>query len=68
MSPRVQQGHDHEHSLHHDPDFKGPRRNRSCTDIICLLFFIIAMVAWVIVGRYGEIFNFHYCTLKVNAN
>lgn len=53
MSPRVQQDADYGNSLHHDPDFKGPRRNRSCTDIICLLFFIIAMVAWIIIGKYA---------------
>ena len=43
-------GHRHEH----DPDFKGPmKEGRSCTDIICLLLFIVYMLGWIAVGIYG---------------
>uniref|UniRef100_A0A8C1QEP5 Choline transporter-like protein n=1 Tax=Cyprinus carpio TaxID=7962 RepID=A0A8C1QEP5_CYPCA len=33
-----------------DPDFKGPIHNRGCTDIICCIFFIVAIVGYVAVG------------------
>uniref|UniRef100_A0A671TAT2 Choline transporter-like protein n=1 Tax=Sinocyclocheilus anshuiensis TaxID=1608454 RepID=A0A671TAT2_9TELE len=33
-----------------DPDFKGPIQNRGCTDIICCIFFIVAIVGYVAVG------------------
>ncbi|XP_059416918.1 choline transporter-like protein 2 isoform X2 [Carassius carassius] len=33
-----------------DPDFKGPIQNRGCTDIICCILFIVAIVGYVAVG------------------
>ncbi|ROL53008.1 Choline transporter-like protein 2 [Anabarilius grahami] len=33
-----------------DPSFKGPIQNRGCTDIICCIFFIIAIVGYIAVG------------------
>ncbi|CAH1271865.1 SLC44A4 [Branchiostoma lanceolatum] len=33
-----------------DPEFKGPIENRSCTDIICCLLFIIFIAGFVAVG------------------
>ncbi|KAL1278741.1 hypothetical protein QQF64_025414 [Cirrhinus molitorella] len=33
-----------------DPEFKGPIQNRGCTDIICCIFFIVAIVGYVAVG------------------
>ncbi|XP_062892175.1 choline transporter-like protein 2 isoform X3 [Mobula hypostoma] len=33
-----------------DPTFKGPIENRSCTDVICCLIFIAAIIGYVIVG------------------
>uniref|UniRef100_A0A8C2F5T2 Choline transporter-like protein n=1 Tax=Cyprinus carpio TaxID=7962 RepID=A0A8C2F5T2_CYPCA len=33
-----------------DPDFKGPIQNRGCTDIVCCIFFIVAIVGYVAVG------------------
>lgn len=34
----------------YDPDFKGPLKNRSCTDIICLLLFLVFVACWVAIG------------------
>ncbi|XP_067333779.1 choline transporter-like protein 2 isoform X2 [Channa argus] len=34
----------------YDPSFKGPIHNRGCTDIICCIFFIIAILAYFAVG------------------
>ncbi|KAF4115703.1 choline transporter-like protein 2 isoform X2 [Onychostoma macrolepis] len=33
-----------------DPDFKGPIQNRGCTDIICCIIFVVAIVGYVAVG------------------
>ncbi|XP_067238759.1 choline transporter-like protein 2 isoform X2 [Chanodichthys erythropterus] len=33
-----------------DPSFKGPIQNRGCTDIICCIIFVIAIVGYVAVG------------------
>jgi hypothetical protein len=41
-------------SLKHDPTFKGPLGQRSCTDIICLLLFVAFVAAWVAIGIYGK--------------
>lgn len=37
----------------YDPEFKGPCRNRSCTDVLCLLLFALFIIAWIIVGILG---------------
>ncbi|XP_022520688.2 choline transporter-like protein 2 isoform X1 [Astyanax mexicanus] len=34
----------------YDPNFRGPIQNRGCTDIICCIFFILAIVGYVAVG------------------
>ncbi|XP_066993399.2 choline transporter-like 2 [Anabrus simplex] len=34
----------------YDPTFNGPLHKRSCTDIICLLIFVVFIAAWVAVG------------------
>ncbi|XP_037009852.2 choline transporter-like protein 2 isoform X3 [Artibeus jamaicensis] len=34
----------------YDPTFKGPIYNRGCTDIICCVFFLLAIVSYVAVG------------------
>ncbi|XP_073792214.1 choline transporter-like protein 2 isoform X3 [Danio rerio] len=33
-----------------DPSFKGPIQNRGCTDIVCCIIFIIAIVGYLAVG------------------
>ncbi|XP_034750511.1 choline transporter-like protein 2 [Etheostoma cragini] len=33
-----------------DPTFKGPIQNRGCTDIVCCILFVIAIVGYVAVG------------------
>ncbi|XP_036427411.1 choline transporter-like protein 2 isoform X2 [Colossoma macropomum] len=33
-----------------DPNFKGPIYNRSCTDVLCCLLFILALLAYFAVG------------------
>ena len=37
----------------HDPNFRGPTKNRGCTDILCLLLLIAFVVGWVIVGVFA---------------
>ncbi|XP_029014375.3 choline transporter-like protein 2 isoform X1 [Betta splendens] len=34
----------------HDPNFRGPAANRGCTDIICCILFIVAIIAYFAVG------------------
>ncbi|XP_065820786.1 choline transporter-like protein 2 isoform X2 [Labrus bergylta] len=34
----------------YDPAFKGPIQNRSCTDIVCCIFFILAILGYIAVG------------------
>ncbi|XP_075999055.1 choline transporter-like protein 2 isoform X4 [Genypterus blacodes] len=34
----------------YDPTFKGPLHSRGCTDIICCIFFILAILAYLAVG------------------
>ncbi|XP_018554173.1 choline transporter-like protein 2 isoform X2 [Lates calcarifer] len=34
----------------YDPAFKGPIQNRSCTDIVCCILFIIAILGYIAVG------------------
>lgn len=38
----------------YDPTFNGPIKNRSCTDVICCILFIIFFVAFIIVGIWGQ--------------
>ncbi|XP_051988295.1 choline transporter-like protein 2 isoform X2 [Xyrauchen texanus] len=33
-----------------DPNFKGPIQNRGCTDIICCVFFLLAILGYIAVG------------------
>ncbi|CAH0747568.1 unnamed protein product [Diatraea saccharalis] len=46
-------GKDYGEPLKYDPDFKGPIHNRSCTDIIWLLLFIVFLGGWGFVGYYS---------------
>ncbi|XP_063226689.1 choline transporter-like 2 isoform X2 [Bacillus rossius redtenbacheri] len=32
--------------IKHDPDFRGPLKRRSCTDVICLLLFLVFLACW----------------------
>lgn len=34
----------------HDPSFKGPILNRSCTDILCCIIFMLALLGYIAVG------------------
>ncbi|KAK7076338.1 hypothetical protein SK128_014359 [Halocaridina rubra] len=36
-----------------DPEFKGPIKNRSCTDILCLLLFLAFLVGWGVVAGFA---------------
>ncbi|KAK3877288.1 hypothetical protein Pcinc_017991 [Petrolisthes cinctipes] len=35
--------------LQHDPEFAGPLKNRSCTDIICFFLFVAFLAGWGVV-------------------
>lgn len=39
--------------LKYDPNFDGPDKHRSCTDIICLLLFLVFVAAWAVLGYYA---------------
>ncbi|XP_063373104.1 choline transporter-like 2 isoform X4 [Cydia amplana] len=39
--------------LRHDPEFSGPVRSRSCTDVVWLIVFILFLGVWGYVGYYG---------------
>uniref|UniRef100_A0A1W7RAS8 Choline transporter-like protein n=1 Tax=Hadrurus spadix TaxID=141984 RepID=A0A1W7RAS8_9SCOR len=36
-----------------DPNFSGPIKNRSCTDVLCLLIFVIFLIGWAVLAGYG---------------
>ncbi|XP_063885368.1 choline transporter-like 2 isoform X3 [Scylla paramamosain] len=40
-------------AIKYDPEFAGPLKNRSCTDIICLLLFLAFLVGWGIVTGFA---------------
>lgn len=39
--------------LQHDPDFSGPLKNRSCTDILCFLLFFAFLAGWGVVTGFA---------------
>lgn len=45
--------------LKYDPNFNGPNKHRSCTDILCLLLFVVFIAAWAVLGffafKWGDI-------------
>ncbi|XP_059622813.1 choline transporter-like 2 isoform X2 [Phlebotomus argentipes] len=44
---------DYGEPMKYDPNFKGPLKNRSCTDVICLLLFVFFLVGWGVVAYYA---------------
>ncbi|CAG0884688.1 unnamed protein product [Darwinula stevensoni] len=45
-------------SLHGDSStVHGPSKNRSCTDVICLIIFTVFMLGWISIGVYAVIFG-----------
>ncbi|CAG5041956.1 unnamed protein product [Parnassius apollo] len=44
---------DYGEPIRYDPDFSGPTRNRSCTDILWLIFFILYLGVWGYIGYYS---------------
>ncbi|KAF6365355.1 solute carrier family 44 member 4 [Rhinolophus ferrumequinum] len=34
----------------HDPSFRGPIKNRSCTDVICCVLFLLFILGYIVVG------------------
>ncbi|CAG9815700.1 unnamed protein product [Phaedon cochleariae] len=39
--------------LEYDPDFNGPLKRRSCTDVLCLGLFIVFIAIWIGIGLYA---------------
>lgn len=39
--------------LNYDPEFRGPTKSRSCTDIICLFLFIAFLAGWGVVAFFA---------------
>uniref|UniRef100_A0A1E1W227 Choline transporter-like protein n=1 Tax=Pectinophora gossypiella TaxID=13191 RepID=A0A1E1W227_PECGO len=46
-------GKDYGEPIRYDPHFDGPIRNRSCTDVIWLIIFILFLGVWGYVGYYS---------------
>ncbi|CAH2068395.1 unnamed protein product, partial [Iphiclides podalirius] len=46
-------GKDYGEPIRYEPDFNGPTRNRSCTDILWLIIFILFLGLWGYVGFYS---------------
>ncbi|XP_078541421.1 choline transporter-like protein 2 isoform X2 [Lissotriton helveticus] len=44
----LEEGHGEPHK--HDPNFKGPVKERGCTDIICCILLVICIIGYFIVG------------------
>ncbi|EAX06403.1 solute carrier family 44, member 5, isoform CRA_b, partial [Homo sapiens] len=34
----------------YDPDFKGPVANRSCTDVLCCMIFLLCIIGYIVLG------------------
>ena len=37
----------------YDPEFRGPVKSRSCTDVLCLLLLLVFVGGWAAVSVYG---------------
>uniref|UniRef100_A0A2A4K4L2 Choline transporter-like protein n=1 Tax=Heliothis virescens TaxID=7102 RepID=A0A2A4K4L2_HELVI len=46
-------GKDYGEPIRYDPNFNGPIHNRSCTDVLWLILFILFLGVWGYVGYYG---------------
>ncbi|XP_047500842.1 choline transporter-like protein 2 isoform X2 [Penaeus chinensis] len=58
VRPRDESGHGSRvvsegDALKYDPEFKGPIKGRSCTDILCLLLFLAFLVGWGVVAGFA---------------
>ena len=42
----VDPAYPHGKPIQHDPNWEGPVKKRSCTDVICLLLFLVLLGAW----------------------
>lgn len=41
-------------ALKYDKNFKGPLQKRSCTDVCCLLIFLVFLGCWGFIAHYGK--------------
>ncbi len=41
------------HKFDYSPDFSGPVKNRSCTDVLCLALFLVMLGGWGFVAYIG---------------
>lgn len=41
-------------ALKYDKNFKGPLAKRSCTDVCCLLIFVVFLGCWGFIAHYGK--------------
>ncbi|KAB0800868.1 hypothetical protein PPYR_05222 [Photinus pyralis] len=44
---------DYGEPIHYDPDFNGPLKRRSCTDVLCLFLLLVFIGCWVGIGLYA---------------
>lgn len=46
---------DYGEPIRYDPDFSGPLKRRSCTDVLCLLLLLVFIGCWIGIGLYAFI-------------
>ena len=51
--PSAPHGEDYGEKFHFEADFQGPVHNRSCTDVICLVLFLVFLGGWAFVAYIG---------------
>ncbi len=61
--------HDYGAPYKFEPNFKGPTRKRGCTDVLCLVLFLVFLGCWIFVGyfawREGDISKVHGSIVRV---
>lgn len=61
--------HTHTHNVgepyFYDPQFRGPKRERSLTDVASLIIFGIVVVIWLAIGFWGEVVGASFKQLRI---
>lgn len=53
MGGRSSKVEDESKTIEHDPKFKGPAKNRGCTDVLCCILFTVFVFLFLAVGLYA---------------
>ena len=57
MGRKQNENEAHGNSAKYDPSFRGPIKNRGCTDIICCVLFLIFILGYIIVGLVAWVYG-----------